>query len=211
MGGKQLRSCAGRCPAAAQETRICHLMYTSSHHTNCTSHPRSHPCTDEGNEAAAWFSHYLGLPCRLVRYAGQPGREAGPPEGDPYRRVVDTDWAPIGSGAETAFTDGFPFLLANEKSLEELNSQLAYKGEEELPMNRFRPNFVVRVVPGCWPTTASKQDAHAASSLGRRNTPVHVLPVLQVSGARAFAEDKWSTVCIGGSGPDGEGGIEFDR
>jgi uncharacterized protein YcbX len=46
-------------------------------------------------------------------------------------------------GAETAFADGFPFLLANEASLAALNSHMAAKGEPALPINRFRPNFVV--------------------------------------------------------------------
>lgn len=31
-----------------------------------------------------------------------------------------------------------------QRSLEELNGQLAYKGEAEVPMDRFRPNLVVR-------------------------------------------------------------------
>lgn len=75
------------------------------------------PChrhrADEGDAAAEWFSKYLGLPCRLLRYAGQAGA-AGMPADDPTgtRRQVDTEWAP--AGAETAFADGFPFLLANE-------------------------------------------------------------------------------------------------
>ncbi|PSC71196.1 PITH domain-containing 1 [Micractinium conductrix] len=97
---------------------------------------------DEGDAAAAWLSTYLGLPARLARYAGQAGAP-GAPATDPARRQVDLDWAE--EGAETAFADGFPFLLASEASLADLNSQLATKGTvpAPLPMNRFRPNLVV--------------------------------------------------------------------
>ena len=41
------------------------------------------------------------------------------------------------------FSDGFPWLLISEASLEELNSRLSRK----LPMNRFRPNIVVQGLP----------------------------------------------------------------
>ena len=37
-----------------------------------------------------------------------------------------------------------PFLIANEASLERLNEVLLGKGEEAVPMNRFRPNIVIR-------------------------------------------------------------------
>lgn len=35
-------------------------------------------------------------------------------------------------------------------------------------------------------------------------------PNLVVSGCRAFAEDRWRSVSVGGA-PGGEGGVEFDR
>jgi uncharacterized protein YcbX len=38
-----------------------------------------------------------------------------------------------------SFADGYPFLLIGQASLDDLNSRLA----EPVPMNRFRPNFVV--------------------------------------------------------------------
>lgn len=49
----------------------------------------------------------------------------------------------FGKGFFTAFADGFPYLLASESSLRELNRRLADKGESALPMTRFRPNIVV--------------------------------------------------------------------
>lgn len=39
------------------------------------------------------------------------------------------------STTTTGFADGFPFLLANQTSLDDLNTRLA----EPIPMNRFRP------------------------------------------------------------------------
>jgi uncharacterized protein YcbX len=42
-----------------------------------------------------------------------------------------------------SFADAFPFLLLSEESLADLNRRLA----EPLPMNRFRPNLVIRGVP----------------------------------------------------------------
>jgi hypothetical protein len=49
-----------------------------------------------------------------------------------------------GHSSQVNFADGYPLLLISEASLADLNSRL----EELLPMNRFRPNVVVR---GCAP------------------------------------------------------------
>jgi uncharacterized protein YcbX len=81
-------------------------------------------------EADRWFTEFLEFPCRLVRK----------PSDDP--RLVDSSFAE--SGDQVGFADGFAFLLISEASLEDLNGRL----EDPLPMNRFRPNFVVR---GCGP------------------------------------------------------------
>ena len=42
--------------------------------------------------------------------------------------------------AESRFSDGFPVLILGDESLEELNHRL----DVPLPMNRFRPNIVIR-------------------------------------------------------------------
>jgi uncharacterized protein YcbX len=81
-------------------------------------------------EADRWFSEFLAFPCRLVR------------KPDDDLRLVDSLYAE--SGDQVGFADGFAFLLISEASLEDLNGRL----EDPLPMNRFRPNFVVR---GCRP------------------------------------------------------------
>jgi uncharacterized protein YcbX len=85
------------------------------------------PAIDQGDEIAGWFSAFLGTDCRVVRLPSD------------YRRQVDRTFATRESD-QVGFADGFPFLLIAEESLEDLNSRLA----EPLPMNRFRPNIVVR-------------------------------------------------------------------
>jgi uncharacterized protein YcbX len=83
-----------------------------------------------GEEADRWFGEFLGFPCRLVC------------KPDDDLRLVDSSYAK--DGDQVGFADGFAFLLISEASLEDLNERL----EAPLPMNRFRPNFVVR---GCTP------------------------------------------------------------
>lgn len=87
-----------------------------------------------GEEAGAWFSEYLGTPVRLVHLDA--------PE---VRRPLDPGFA---RGDETvSLADGFPLLLTTVSSLDALNSLIAqgdHPDEGPLPMNRFRPNLVVR-------------------------------------------------------------------
>ncbi len=83
-----------------------------------------------GAEADRWFGRFLDFPCRLVR------------KPDDDVRPVDSAYAR--GGDQTSFADGFPLLLISEASLEDLNARL----ESPVPMNRFRPNLVVR---GCGP------------------------------------------------------------
>ena len=80
------------------------------------------------HKADEWFSDYLGHEV-LVAYMPET-----------VVREVNRDYAP--DGGRTGFADAFPFLLIGEASLADLNGRLA----TPLPMNRFRPNLVVR---GC--------------------------------------------------------------
>lgn len=82
---------------------------------------------DEGDAAAAWLSAFLRRPCRLVRFA--PGQ----------RRLSSHEWTG-GIDAENRFSDGYPVLIISDESLDELNRRL----DEPLPMDRFRPNIVIR-------------------------------------------------------------------
>ncbi len=82
---------------------------------------------DQGDEVADWFGQYLGREVRLVRVA------------DDFHRALDPRYAPRPADT-TAFADGYPILVISEESLADLNARLA----SALPMNRFRPNVVVR-------------------------------------------------------------------
>jgi len=89
---------------------------------------------DCGDEAAEWLSVFLGSPLRLVRIGGA------------YQRPVLKPAAQAGD--VVSFADSCPFLVISEASLADLNDRLVARHEEPLPMNRFRPNFVVA---GCSP------------------------------------------------------------
>jgi uncharacterized protein len=73
---------------------------------------------------SSWFSEILGTECELVYMP------------DDTKRMVDTDYAK--NNEITSFSDGYPFLIIGQSSLNELNSKLA----EPLVINRFRPNIV---------------------------------------------------------------------
>ena len=81
-------------------------------------------------EAHEWLSDYLGQECRLVYM----------PEGS--HRFSKPQHA--GDGREVGFADAFAYLLTGEASLADLNAKLAAKSHPAVPMNRFRPNVVVR-------------------------------------------------------------------
>ena len=83
------------------------------------------PATWVGDQAAEWFSDFLGSACTLVHMADQVVRPADPTFAPP--------------GVRVSFADGFPFLMISEESLADLNHRLT----DPLPMNRFRPNLVV--------------------------------------------------------------------
>jgi uncharacterized protein YcbX len=69
-------------------------------------------------------------------------------------RVTDKKYTPIsahslwGSRPSVSFTDGYPILLTNQASLDELNRRLVAKGKTKIGMDRFRPNIVI---DGCRP------------------------------------------------------------
>ena len=75
-------------------------------------------------EADKWFSSVLGINCRLVYMP------------DESLRNTDANYAPEGS--ITSFSDGYPFLLIGQASLDDLNQRLP----DPVPMDRFRPNIV---------------------------------------------------------------------
>jgi uncharacterized protein YcbX len=80
-----------------------------------------------GDDAASWLSEYLATPCRLVRISPDAVRPVNP------TFAVRAD-------NQIGFADSFPLLLTSESSLADLNARM----DSPLPMNRFRPNVVVR-------------------------------------------------------------------
>jgi uncharacterized protein YcbX len=85
---------------------------------------------DAGDEAATWLSDHLGKPARLVRFDKR------------HKRASDAKWTGDVE-ALNQFSDGYPWLLISQGSLDELNRRM----EQPLPMNRFRPNIVVDGLP----------------------------------------------------------------
>ncbi len=88
-----------------------------------SSRCRAQVYEDKINE---WFSNALETNCRLVLMSAEAKRKVS------YFYAVHKD-------DEVSFADAYPFLLTGENSLTDLNSRL----ENPVPMNRFRPNFVV--------------------------------------------------------------------
>lgn len=82
---------------------------------------------DQGDAVADWLERALGVPARLVRLADRFVRPV-----DPLYAVRPTD--------QLHFGDGFPLLLLNQASLDDLNRRMG----APLPVDRFRPNIVVR-------------------------------------------------------------------
>jgi uncharacterized protein YcbX len=81
---------------------------------------------DVGDAAAGLLSDHADRELRLVRIA------------DDAVRPVDPDFARAGD--QTAFADGFPFLLVHAASIEALDARLAGPA---IDARRFRPNLVV--------------------------------------------------------------------
>ncbi len=85
---------------------------------------------DMGPTAAQWFSDFLGVTARLVRF-------------DPeYKRSSKAKWTG-GVQALNQFSDGFPVLVLSEASLDHLNQKLEAGNARPVGMERFRPNIVL--------------------------------------------------------------------
>jgi uncharacterized protein YcbX len=74
-----------------------------------------------------WFSDAIRTPCKVVGMTSQS------------KRAVNPFYAVRKFRDQVSFADGYPFLLIGQSSLDDLNSRLS----EPVPMNRFRPSFVV--------------------------------------------------------------------
>jgi len=85
---------------------------------------------DMGPLAAQWFTDFLGVPARLVRF-------------DPeHRHVSSLDWTG-GIEALNQFNDGYPLLVISQASLDQFNDKRTAQGQAAVGMARFRPNIVL--------------------------------------------------------------------
>ena len=75
---------------------------------------------------------------RLVRQTVDDQRQADSKFVPSYAKT----W--FGSSPLVSLTDGYPILIANQSSLDELNTRLQQAGKSTIPMSRFRPNIVLK-------------------------------------------------------------------
>jgi uncharacterized protein len=85
---------------------------------------------DQGAEAADWVTQAVGESVRLVRVPQNTERRANP-------KFAGAEPAPMG------FADGYPILVCNQASLDQLNDRMP----KPIPMDRFRPNIVLDGLP----------------------------------------------------------------
>ncbi|KAG9323901.1 hypothetical protein KVV02_006267 [Mortierella alpina] len=92
---------------------------------------------DLDDDAAKFFTEYLGVPCRFVYKSP-----------DHVRPVVEHSpgVAEIGFQPETAFADNFPILCLSEESVKDINTHL----ENPVTALNFRPNLLIAGVSKAW-------------------------------------------------------------
>lgn len=102
------------------------------------------PAQRDSAQAAAWFSQYLQRPCEFLRIdvAGAQRAASAQWVGGWLQRHPE-DASHYAERNLFGFADGFPLLIANQASLDELNGKLAAKGKAPVTMDRFRANIVV--------------------------------------------------------------------
>ncbi len=91
---------------------------------------------DTGDAAAGWLTRVLGKPSRLVRRGRAYSRLL------PMARIPSAIQSRVAE-VPVAFADAFPMLVLSEESLADLNHRL----DDPIPMDRFRPNLVLRGCP----------------------------------------------------------------
>lgn len=116
---------------------------------------------EESPDAAAWLSEALGVSCVLVKVDVQAQRPAKADWVDRWREAHPEFAEDFAGDHVFGFADGFPLLIANQASLDDLNARLIAKGQSPVPMDRFRPNIVIE---GEW--EAFDEDVTALVSVG---------------------------------------------
>jgi uncharacterized protein len=153
---------------------------------------------DAGDAASAWFAAALGLQpsgVRLVQFHPQ------------QTRLCNTFYAGD-SGAHTFFADGYPVLVTNESSLSDLNRRIGRSAENALPMNRFRPNIVLRGLPA-WDEDHIEliETDNVTIKLVKPCTRCPITTTDQLSGSR-LSEEPLNTLVRFRNNPD-LGGVTF--
>ena len=123
---------------------------------------------DMGAIAAQWFTDFLGVRCRLVRF-------------DPdHQRLSSRDWTGD-IEAPNQFSDGFPILAISEASLAHFNAKLVAAGDGDekfaVSMARFRPNLVLGNAPGYPKMDAHDEDRLDMLNIATESGVVQLLPV----------------------------------
>ncbi|WP_019938687.1 MOSC domain-containing protein [Bordetella sp. FB-8] len=102
------------------------------------------PARAESTRVNAWFSRFLNRPCRLFKVDIEARRTPNP-EWVARWLAAHPDLARQFEGDHVfGFADGYPLLVTNQASLDELNARLDAQGKPPVSMSRFRPNIVVR-------------------------------------------------------------------
>ncbi|TCO64901.1 MOSC domain-containing protein [Actinocrispum wychmicini] len=147
---------------------------------------------DQGDEPAAWFSDYMGEPCRLVRILpDHERRSSGLTEG------------------YVGFADAHALHVTSLASLDHLNSRItANGGVGALPMNRFRPNVVV----SGWPEPHTEDRVRGmtigAIEVGYEKRAVRcVVPTVDQATGRKAGHEPTKTLATYRREPDG--GVSF--
>ncbi len=119
---------------------------------------------DMGKVAAQWFSDFLGITARLVRF-------------DPdHKRISDRQWTGEVEGLNQ-FSDGFALLAISEASLEHLNARLLAAGQAAVSMSRFRPNIVLASAPHSQALAAHDEDRMDVLHVSTAQGVVQLKPV----------------------------------
>ena len=88
---------------------------------------------DQGEEISDWLTQALATKEPLRLHGMNPG----------FKRLLSKT-ALSDEKASINFADAAPFLITSESSLDSLNSVLESGSFRDVPMNRFRPNIVVK-------------------------------------------------------------------
>ena len=119
---------------------------------------------DMGPIAAQWFTDFLGVAARLVRF-------------DPDHMRVSNLQETGGIEALNQFSDAYPLLVISQASLDQFNEKLTAQGFGAVGMERFRPNIVLGDAPGEMTLAPHDEDRLDLLQIATAQGPVQLKPV----------------------------------